>query len=248
VVELQWLEDGENRIGADREAEESVTIPSAAVVVVSGDSATLWQGAEATPLQPDLDGERPFLTHGGLAYSLIRRGGRFGVRVRDREAPARFAPPQIPSFPIDPSWRIPARFEAYEPPRRSPIGSVAGTSDTEIFPGAVVFARGGAEHRLDVIAEKGETDYWIVFGDATNGRETYGGGRFVYAPPPIDGGTVVDFNKAYNPPCVFTQYSTCPLPLPRNRLQFAVEAGEQNLDFTSAPPTAPTASSPSPPR
>jgi uncharacterized protein (DUF1684 family) len=197
---------------------------------VSGDSATLWQGAEATPLEPDLEGEHPFLTHGTLSFSLIRRGGRLGVRVRDRDTAAHSPRPRIPFFPVDPSWRIPARFEAHEPPRRDPVWSVAGTADAEIFPGAVVFAREGAEHRLDVIAERGETDYWIVFGDATNGRETYGGGRFVYAPPPIDGGTVVDFNKAYNPPCVFTPYSTCPLPLPQNRLRFRVEAGERLPD------------------
>jgi uncharacterized protein (DUF1684 family) len=126
---------------------------------------------------------------------------------------------------------IPARFEVYDPPRRSLVASVAGSADAEIFPGAVVFAREGVEHRLDVIAERGETDYWIVFGDATNGRETYGGGRFVYAPPPIDGGTVVDFNKAYNPPCVFSRYSTCPFPPSQNRLPLAVEAGEKILDF-----------------
>jgi uncharacterized protein (DUF1684 family) len=104
---------------------------------------------------------------------------------------------------------------------------VAGTADAEIFSGAVVFTHGGSEHRLDAIAERGETDSWIVFGDATNGHETYGGGRFVYAPPAVDGRTVLDFNKAYNPPCVFSEYSTCPLPLPQNRLRVRVEAGER---------------------
>jgi len=237
VVGLRWLEEGENRIGAEFEGGEAA--PTASVVVVvpgdattspRGPAATLWQGAEATPLEPDLEGERAFLTHGSVSFSLISRGGRLGVRVRDRDAAALSPRPNIPFFPVDPAWRIPARFEAYDPPRRSPVASVAGTSDAEIFPGAVVFAHEGVEHRLDVIAERGETDSWIVFGDATNGRETYGGGRFVYAPPAIDGGTVVDFNKAYNPPCVFTAYSTCPLPLPQNRLRFRVEAGERLPD------------------
>ncbi|HEY4231727.1 MAG TPA: DUF1684 domain-containing protein [Thermoanaerobaculia bacterium] len=238
VVGLQWLEEGENRIGADFESDEAAPTASV-VVVVSGDAtasrrgsaATLWQGAEATPLEPDLEGERPFLTHGSVSFSLISRGGRLGVRIRDRDAAARRPKPNVSFFPVDAAWRIPARFEPYDPPRRSPVASVAGTADAEIFPGAVVFARDGVEHRLDVIAERGETDSWIVFGDATNGRETYGGGRFVYAPPPIDGGTVVDFNKAYNPPCVFTPFSTCPLPLPQNRLTFPVRAGERILDF-----------------
>ncbi len=229
MIGLQWLEEGENRIGADFELGEAAPVPGASVVVVSGGAATLWQGAEATPLEPDLEGERPFLTHGSVSFSLISRGGRLGVRIRDRDAAARSTRPNIPFFPVDPAWRIPARFQPYDPPRRSPVASVAGTVDAEIFPGAVVFSRDGLEHRLDVIAERGETDSWIVFGDATNGVETYGGGRFVYAPPPVNGvgGTVIDFNKAYNPPCVFTAYSTCPLPLPQNRLRFRVEAGER---------------------
>jgi uncharacterized protein len=190
-------------------------------------SASLRRGGAVTPLEPDLPGERPFLNDGPRSFALIRRGGRLAVRERNRDDAARAPRPQIPHFPVDAAWRFDARFEPYDPPRRSPVGSVAGTADAEIFSGAVVFAHAGAEHRLDAIAERGETDPWIVFGDATNGRETYGGGRFVYVPPPRDGRTVLDFNKAYNPPCVFSAYSTCPLPLPQNRLPFRVEAGEQ---------------------
>jgi uncharacterized protein (DUF1684 family) len=208
------------RVPAGRGAEDL-----GAVVVDGGKAFWRW-GASETELEPDLAGERPFADRGGVSLALIRRGGRLAVRVRDEGAAARSAAPHIRSFPIDPAWRLDARFAPYEPPRRSPVASVAGTQDPEIVPGALVFAVGGREHRLDAIAERGEADLWIVFGDATNGRETYGGGRFVYAPPPVAGQTVVDFNKAYNPPCVFTPFSTCPLPWPRNRLPFRVEAGE----------------------
>jgi len=234
VIGLHFLDDGENRIGSGSPATVPVpagrTTGDAGSIVVSRGVATWLGPAGAVELAPDLEGERPFWTDGGVSLSLIRRDGRFAVRVRDREAAGRSSPPRIPRFPIDPSWRLPARFEPYDPPRRDPVASVRGTADSEVFPGAVVFSRGGDEHRLEVIAERGETDLWIVFGDATNGRETYGGGRFVYAPPAADGHTVVDFNKAYNPPCVFSPYSTCPLPLPQNRLRIRVEAGEQLPD------------------
>jgi uncharacterized protein (DUF1684 family) len=67
----------------------------------------------------------------------------------------------------------------------------------------------------------------VIFGDRTNGRETYGAGRFLYASPPVDGKTVLDFNKAYNPPCVFTPYATCPLPPAQNKLPIEIAAGEK---------------------
>ena len=236
MIGLQWLAEGENPIGGDSPAR--IRIPDGGVedpgsVVVSGGVALLRTRDTTMPLASDADsgGERPFLERGPLSLSLIARGGRLAVRVRDREAAARRAVAAIASFPIDPAWRIEARFERFDPPRTIPVSNVLGGVDAEILAGAVVFARGGREHRLDAIAERGESDYWIVFGDATNGRDTYGGGRFVYAPPPVDGRTVVDFNKAYNPPCVFTPFSTCPLPLPQNRMTIRVEAGEKKVSL-----------------
>src|SRR5207253_7975497 len=98
-------------------------------------------------------------------------------------------------------------------------------------PGALVFEVGGAAHRLDAFLEPGETDLFVVFGDLTNGKETYGGGRYLYTAPPDGRGTVVlDFNKAYNPPCVFTAHATCALPLPQNRLDLRVDAGEKRYE------------------
>ena len=94
-------------------------------------------------------------------------------------------------------------------------------------PGALVFDLDGQSYRLDAVLETGEVDLFIIFADRTNGTETYGAGRFLYAAPPANGRTVLDFNKAYNPPCAFTPFATCPLPPRQNRLPVRVTAGEK---------------------
>jgi len=239
-----WLAEGPNAVGAGAHA--AIRLPAAAperlgTIHLSGNRAVFAPevpiaaglAADDRPvdgpveLRTDAGGAPTVVGIGNIRFQVLQRGGRLAVRVRDRESPRRFALGPIPSFPVDPAWRFEARFEPYDPPRRLPVTSVVGTVEEEAVPGAVVFAAGGREHRLEPVLERGETDYWIVFGDATNGRETYGGGRFVYVAPPAGGKTVLDFNKAYNPPCVFTPYSTCPLPAPVNRLPIRVEAGEK---------------------
>ncbi|HUM02738.1 MAG TPA: DUF1684 domain-containing protein, partial [Thermoanaerobaculia bacterium] len=102
-----------------------------------------------------------------------------------------------------------------------------GSVDSEKCPGALVFEIDGKTYRLDPVLEKGETELFVIFGDRTNGKETYGAGRFLYVPPPVDGRTVLDFNKSYNPPCAFTPYATCPLPPPENKLTIPIPAGEK---------------------
>ena len=95
-------------------------------------------------------------------------------------------------------------------------------------PGALEFDHDGVRYRLEAIDESGDgEELFIIFGDRTNGKETYAAGRMVYAPWPKDGATTLDLNRAYNPPCVFTEFSTCPLPPPGNRLNVAVRAGEK---------------------
>ena len=240
---LFWLEDGDNPVGTA--ADHRVRLPGAATreaagfVRISGQEATLHVASglgftvdgrdvdAPARLVSDADGEPTRVRRGSVEFHVIARGGRLAVRVRDAENQARRRFPGIASFPIDPAWRIEARFEPHDPPRRRGISGVQGTVQEETFSGSVVFEAAGGLHRLEAIRERGETDSWIVFGDATNGRETYGAGRFVYAPPPVGGRTVLDFNKAYNPPCAFTPFSTCPLPPAENRLTYRVEAGEK---------------------
>jgi uncharacterized protein len=216
LTDLVWLQEGEN------------PAPAGPGTIRLFAGRAVFHGPDgAVALESDAKGDPTVLRFGTVSLSVIERGGRHAVRVRDAQSPARRAFRGIASFPVDPRWRFAARFEPYDPPRRVAVPNILGFVDEEIAPGAVVFEAAGATHRLDPILERGESDYWIIFGDATNGRETYGAGRFVYVPPPSDGRTVIDFNKAYNPPCVFTAYSTCPLPPPGNRLPFRVEAGEK---------------------
>ena len=105
--------------------------------------------------------------------------------------------------------------------------AVTGMTSDNISPGAIVFDVDGKEYRVDPILEEGSTDYFIIFRDATSKDTTYPAGRYLYAAPPKDGKMIVDFNKAYNPPCAFTPFATCPLPPLQNRLPFRIEAGEK---------------------
>jgi uncharacterized protein (DUF1684 family) len=179
-------------------------------------------------LQTDQSGEPTILQHGSLSFYVIQRNERLGVRVKDADAAALKSFHGLESFPFSESWRVAARFEPSSPPRHISVPNVLGNVTSEESPGALAFEYSGKTYRLDAVREAGTEDYFIIFGDATNGHETYGGGRFLYASPPKDGQTVLDFNKAYNPPCVFTPYATCPLPPPQNRLSIRIEAGEKS--------------------
>jgi uncharacterized protein (DUF1684 family) len=240
---LFWLSEGENPVGADPSS--AITLPAehgppragairlesgrAFFEPAAGEGVRIDGAPAGVPriLRSDLEPEPTTVEIGPIRLQLLERGGRLAVRVRDRENPARRTLRPIPFFPVSAEWRVEARFEPATPPRRIPLPSVVGTVELETCPGALVFSAAGRELRVDPVLERGETDWWIVFGDETNGTETYRGGRFVYAPPPVGGRTILDFNKAYNPPCVFTPYSTCPLPPPQNRLPIRVEAGER---------------------
>jgi uncharacterized protein (DUF1684 family) len=179
-------------------------------------------------LQPDTSGSPTILQHGSLKFYVIKRSERFGIRVKDSQAKALREFAGMESFPIDPAWRVVARFEPYTPPREITVPNVTGEPTREIVPGALVFEKGGKTFRLEPVAEEGSEELFIIFGDQTNGFETYGAGRFLYAPQPDSAGRVpLDFNIAYNPPCVFTPYATCPLPPPQNKLAVRIEAGEK---------------------
>jgi hypothetical protein len=238
-----WLSDGENAVGSD--SSSAVPLPSGkapsalGILRVSGRLVVFepWSGAVveadghpvagSVALRSDAAGEPTLLAFGSLRLHIVERGGRIAARVRDIDSPARRELRPIDAFAVSPAWRFDAAFEPYAPSKRIPFTSVLGTVEPEISPGAVVFSATGRILRLDPVLERGEADLWIVFGDLTNGVETYPGGRFVYVSPPVGGRTVLDFNKAYNPPCVFTPFSTCPLPPVQNRLPIRIEAGEK---------------------
>jgi len=239
LVGLHWLRPGLNRVGSDPASE--VPLPPGAArsgtLTVSDDGVVAdgdLTGHEAVRLVSDLHGEPTLLELGNLRLCVIDRGGRLAVRAWDVAAPALTGFRGIDHWPIDPTWRLDARFEP-TPGRMLPVPDVIGTAEEQPSPGNVVFEVAGAVHRLQALVGGESGALWLVFGDATNGRETYGGGRFVYTGvPEPSGGVELDFNRAYNPPCVFSPFATCPLPWPANRLGIRVEAGEGAYPATHA--------------
>ena len=230
LVGLDWLAEGMNPAGKLPAAFElkngvvtmtpspnsGLTIkgqPVSAPVVLADDTATNGP----TVVQ-----------RGTMRFNVIKRNDKYGLRIKDADSPARTHFLGLDYFPVNPKWRVEARFEPYNPPKKVPITNVMGMVSDETAPGQLVFDVDGKTYRIEPILEQGETDLFIIFRDQTAGHETYGAARYLYAHPPgPDGKTVVDFNKSYNPPCAFTPYATCPLPPPQNRLPVRIEAGEK---------------------
>jgi uncharacterized protein len=246
AVGLFWLHEGPNILGSDPSAD--VALPPVAgrrfigSIDVSKEQATArlepgagveFEGREVTTLQlrDDLDGHPTVLALGSLRLHLIRRAGSLAVRVRDEDSPARRSLGKIPHFPVHPRWRVGASWEPYRPERLIVLPTVVGPGQEYRILGRLAFQLQGESLTLEAYQELDETDLFIVFGDLTNHRETYGGGRYLYASPPgADGSAVLDFNQAYNPPCVFTPYATCVLTQPDNRLEVRIEAGERRYE------------------
>lgn len=244
VVGLHWLKEGPNRIGsaADNDIVLTAHAPAhAGVVVVNGQSATFQPDPSApatidgravtapAPLLADADPQGPTtVRYGSVRFFVIKRGDKLALRVKDSDSEARRHFTGIDQYPIDPRYRVVARFEPYPTPKRIAIANIIGITTDEVAPGRLHFSLDGQEYTVDPILEAGETDYFIIFRDQTSGKTTYPAGRFLYAKPAgPDGTTILDFNKAYNPPCAFTQFATCPLPPRQNWLKAKIEAGEK---------------------
>lgn len=241
LVGLGWLQEGDNSVGSDPASR--IRLPASAparlgtlrlaggrvTFVAEPGALVVSQGVPVTTLvlRSDADGDATVLAHGSVSFYLIRRSDRLAVRIKDSRAEtlAKFA--GLEYYPADLRWRVEARFEPAARPTEIEVPNALGFTEKIPSPGHVVFSLAGVEHRLLALDDTGDGRLFLVFGDKTNGRETYGGGRFLYTDPPADGRVTIDFNRAYNPPCVFSPYATCPLPPPGNRLPVAVEAGEK---------------------
>lgn len=254
LVGLHWLGEGEQRVGSGKDNAivlatgperlgtmrvmqarlEFVADPAVRNLRVQSLQPNGWVDISSTAggpvaLQPD-SGEQPgrILIGTEVSVALIERGGKLALRVKDANSATRSGFAGIDYFDIDPSWRIEAQWTAFNTPQSFEIQNVLGMVEGMPNPGYASFTRNGREYRLYPVIEEGEADWFFIFADRTSGRETYGPGRFFYATPVADGQKIVlDFNKAYNPPCAFTEFSTCPLPPPENRLDLAVTAGEK---------------------
>ncbi len=188
------------------------------------DAGRVWH-----KLSPDSSGKPSLVSVEKVSFLVIERGGKYALRVRNSDAAARLQFPGVEHFPVDESWRIEAAWTQHPTMQHFEIQTVIGTVEKMENPGFATFTRDGREYRIYPVIEVGSDDLFIIFADRTSGRETYGPGRFVYAAWPKDGKLIIDFNKAYNPPCAFSIFSTCPLPPPENRLDLRVTSGEKKF-------------------
>lgn len=241
LVGLEWLEEGENRIGSADTSDitvsggpddwGTVTVRGDELLFVpAGGGRVTIDGAPAveTRLTADNQGEPTVVRSGDLSFYVIFRQS-YALRIKDRQAPTLLAFAGVDSYQADPTWRFDARFTPAPPGQTIEIGNVLGQLTPMNVFGTVEFERDGETHRLLGLGEEKSESLWFLFADRTTGRETYGAGRFLYSDGMPEGGrVVVDFNKAYNPPCAFNDYSTCPLPPHENRLDLAVTAGEKD--------------------
>lgn len=245
---LFWLKEGRNRFGSDKKLDVvfpekapafcgifylkngQVKIEPAKGLKILNDGKPISE----MKLRSNADSNTTVLELGSLRWFIIKRGDKVGVRLRDVESPLLKEFTGIETYPIDAEWRVEATLEPYNPVKFIPVPNILGTIDSMESPGVLRFDIDGKTYRIDpVIEEKSDTLLFIIFGDQTNGNETYGGGRFVYIPfPDANGKTFLDFNRAYNPPCVFTDFATCPLPPPQNKLAVKIFAGEKKWSET----------------
>ncbi|MEN5061582.1 DUF1684 domain-containing protein [Luteimonas sp. TWI1416] len=253
LIGLHWVEADRQRVGGGAQDDIRLAIapPHLGELERRADGIyfTADQDAMVTVDGRPLQGEvalQPEGRDGGtqLGYdegkgriSLIRRGDRLGLRVRHADAPARRQFAGLDFFEPDPAWRVQARFVAHPPGTTLPIANIIGDIHDTPNPGYVEFDKDGHRWRLEALGDP-QQGLSLNFQDRTSGRDTYAVGRYLQTGPVADDATVVvDFNRAYNPPCAYTAYATCPLPPPGNRLaqrdangqmvRLAVLAGEK---------------------
>ena len=218
VTGLHWLKPGWNRFAE---------LPTGMEWKLDEKRVLLRQNGQERELKPDNPGPADLVQSGTVTMFIIERGGKFGIRVRDTNSPYRAKFHGIEHYPVDAKWKVTARFLPYAQPKKRRLPTVIeGVEEEYEATGEVEFTLAGKKLKLEPVISDGRL--FFVFRDLTTGKTTYPAGRFLYADLPKNGTVTLDFNQAYNPPCAFTPYATCPLPLPQNRLPIAVEAGEKN--------------------
>jgi uncharacterized protein len=239
---LLWLKEGENSFGSD--PSNDIVFPekadpfcgtirldsgkltlsvNAGVIITKNDSAV-----SKLQLLDDQSGNTTHLEQGDLAWHIIQRGDRYGIRLRDYKNPRIDRRDHIPAYPIQTSYVVEAAFEPFDSPRTMTVATpVEGYTEDYQCPGTLNFRLHG--RNLELYPFTSGNGYFLVIADETTGLETYGAGRFMYAGPDSAGRIILDFNRAYNPPCAFSPFATCPMPPRENFLPVAIEAGEKTV-------------------
>jgi uncharacterized protein (DUF1684 family) len=242
VVGLHWLREGTSTIGSAEGSDIRLPLPAPprvgtidftngkALIHVAPGVTVKSQDEPVAELElhSDKGGKPDVLAIGPVSMYVIERGGRHALRVKNSESAQRRSFRGLEWYPVREDLRIRARFTPYDPPKTIPIANVLNTVEPMASPGYVTFHLGGRELRLDPVLEEPDAkELFFIFKDTTAGKDTYPAGRFLYAEMPKAGQVVLDFNKAYSPPCAFTSFATCPLPPRQNRLDVRIEAGEK---------------------
>lgn len=250
---LYWLEQGANTFGSGES--NNIVFPKdkisdqAGYFLAKGNTVSIYvnKGVTITSNGKQLTEQIIFnadsnrsdvLESGSLKWNIIQRDTKIGIRLRDLDSEAVKNFTGVDRYPIDPAYRIQAKFEKADSLRTIDITNVLGQTTAQSSIGTLVFDLNGKENRLDVLSG-GDEEFFVIFADATSGKETYAAGRYIYVKRPKgEEGVLIDFNKAYNPPCVFTPYATCPLPPEQNVLTIEVKAGEKNYGDDHGLPSA----------
>jgi uncharacterized protein len=242
---LFWLHEGANTAGSDPASE--IRLPARTVKRLGVFTLAAGQVSfTAEPGAPVTIGGKPIttLTFGrgaestietaGVSLAVIRRAEKIGLRMRDPESPNRTRFKGLKYFPLNPAYRIRAAFTPYDKLKQVQVLNVLGQLVAMESPGFVEFKIKGQTYRLEPVYETSRRDdLFFVFKDLTSRTETYEAGRYLHTPLPKDGFVDLDFNRAYNPPCAFTEFATCPLPIKDNQLNVRIPAGELRFHLPS---------------
>jgi len=245
VAGLSWLKDGTNTVGAGEKFDVRLTENfkqgkfgeiefkngKAVLKVANGIEAQADGKNISAPvdLVSDEKGKPTEIRTGTQTFFLIKREERFGIRLKDSNSEARRNFKGLHWFPVDESYKVAARLEAFPEPKEVMVPNVLGGKFKMKSPGILKFSLKGKEYKLQPVDE-GDGTLFMIFRDKSSESETYKSGRFLYADKPVNGEAVLDFNKAENPPCAFTPFATCPLPPPGNSLDVEIKAGEKRYD------------------
>lgn len=251
VTGLFWLREGQNDFGSAPTNDIVLPANSApekigafelkdgkVILRVSEGVRVTVNGKEVreTELQSDATKRSDLIQTGDLSFLLLKRGERWGIRLKDKNSAARREFSGLRWYPVKESYRITAQFIPYDQPKEVPIQNILGDIENYQSPGLLKFKVNGQEQTLEPVLSGDKL--FIIFRDLTSNKTTYASSRFLYAAKPENNQVTLDFNQTINPPCAFTAYATCPLPPKQNRLKVAIEAGELTYHASLKPTTA----------
>lgn len=242
---LFWLKEGENIFGSADENDlkfpenkspeklGSFLLKNDSVSIITSNISGITSGGaeigEQTLAYHDSLKNSPEFNLGSLRWVVIKRGEKFAVRLRDLEHENLTTMDPLEFFELDPEMKVVADFEPYDPPRYVKTANVLGMVYDAEVPGLLKFELRGQKYEMEPNLDG---DLHLRFTDETTGEETYGLGRYLHADMPDENNKVIiDFNRAYNPPCAFTEHATCPIPPKANHISFKLMAGEKNFDL-----------------